>query len=298
MTRIGGVDLGATKAHVRAVDDCTGDVLLDDVESASGWATLSDEERANELARIVRERVVPLGVDRLVAGVHGVDTPVQRRQFADALAAVIDVSDVVNDAELILPATGARSGTGVIAGTGSCVTSRSSTGDAFTVGGWGWVLGDEGGATGIVRDAAKAALDIWDRGSADPLFDALLSAFGARHPHELGYLLSTVPPDDWARHAHVVFDQAANGSADARRVLAEQVDALVASLGVVRHRGGDLSTVAAAGGVFVAQRGYFEHFSRRLRRAYDGIERIVLLEDPPVAGALQLAAELTTVTEG
>jgi glucosamine kinase len=292
MSVIGGLDVGGTKIHLRAVDDATGKILVDDIVANGGWAALSDEARAEGLARVVEERLLPLGPDSVVGGIHGCDSTAQRTLLGATLRAMIPTGDVVNDAELVLPATGLNVGSGIIAGTGSCATSRDASGQPFTVGGWGWMLGDEGGATGLVRDAARAVLSAWDDAVEDQLSPLLLSAIGARHPHELGYLLSTVEPVRWANHANVVFAAAARGSAAAAAVIEAHVDALVALLTSVRRRGGDVSAVAVAGGVMRGQPEFFRLFKQRAVEAHRDIRTVVLLDTPPVVGALRLAAAL------
>lgn len=292
MTVVGGLDIGGTKMRLRVVDDSSGRELLDDNVDANGWTARSDASRAEELARLARERIAPFGAAAVVAGVRGCDSAAQKQLLGDALRSVVPAADVVNDSELVLPAAGVAKGTGVVAGTGASATSTDADGRPFMVGGWGWVLGDQGGATGIVRDAAQAVLAAWDAHVPDVLSPMLLHATGVRHPHGLGHLLSTVEPREWARHAHVVFDAAAAGSAAARGVLDANLDALVALLGTVRDRGGDISTVAAAGGVMTGQTSFFRQFSERVLAKHDETERVVILDTPPVEGALQLARAL------
>ncbi|CAK8741481.1 hypothetical protein SODG_004840 [Sodalis praecaptivus] len=100
---------------------------------------------------------------------------------------------MLNDSHLLILAYGKHSGTGVIAGTGSSATATVGDG-VITVGGWGWIFGDEGGAAGIVRDATKQVLDLYDRGEADPFATAFLSYFSVVHPHGLEQVFATVEP--------------------------------------------------------------------------------------------------------
>ena len=66
---------------------------------------------------------------------------------------------VVNDAELMVPAAGYFGGIGVVSGTGSIAVARTAEGHMLAAGGWGWILGDEGSAPALVREAAKAIRD-------------------------------------------------------------------------------------------------------------------------------------------
>jgi N-acetylglucosamine kinase-like BadF-type ATPase len=256
------------------------------------WAGKSDVARADELQRLGTEVLQPAGVTAVVAGVHGCDSEEQQQTLGDALRNVIPVSNVVNDAELVLPAAGLVSGTGIVAGTGSCATSTDTDGRRFMVGGWGWVLGDEGSATAIVRDAAREVLALADSGVEDALTPALLAAMEAQQPHALGYLLSTVPPENWAQHARVVFASSKAGSAGAARVLQLQIEGLVSLLRTVKHRGGDITAIAHSGGVFTSQPGFSEAFGDAARAAFPEVQTVRLVTEPTVAGALKLAFQL------
>lgn len=292
MSTLAGLDLGGTKVHLRAIEERTEEILLDTVLPNAGWMELSDSERARSLARMVSEHLVPLSTVSLVAGVHGSDTPQQQELFEEALRKVIPTCRVVNDAELVIPAAGLHSGTGVSAGTGSCATSQDTTGKAFTVGGWGWVLGDDGGATGIVREAAKAVLHAWDNTIDDPLSPILLEALEADHPHELGFLLSTRKPEFWARAATAVFSAEQQNSPLASSVIHSQARELVNLVRTVQDRGGDVTAVALGGGVFSGQDAFYQRFVEMLREENPAVEQVVRLEGAPVEGALRLAQTL------
>ena len=98
---------------------------------------------------------------------------------------------VVNDAELMVPAAGYFGGISVVAGTGSIAVARTPDGRMLAAGGWGWILGDEGSAPALVREAAKAIRGAIDAGDgADPLTDALMAELGTDDPTMLGRLLN------------------------------------------------------------------------------------------------------------
>ncbi len=63
-------------------------------------------------------------------------------------------------------ALGGRSGVIVIAGTGSVVYSRNDEGRSCTLGGWGFLFGDEGSAFAIARDALAILMRAQDDGDA------------------------------------------------------------------------------------------------------------------------------------
>ena len=81
----------------------------------------------------------------------------------------------------------------LVAGTGSAARAVDPRGEVVTVGGWGALLGDEGGGYRIGLDGIRAALRAADgREPETDLADALLSATGTAGPRELA---------DWAMEA-------------------------------------------------------------------------------------------------
>ena len=76
------------------------------------------------------------------------------------------------------------------------VSAATRTGDSVITGGWGWVIGDEAGAAGIVREATKAALLAHDDGAPDDgLLAALLAAFGVADAERLARAVNDEPDD-------------------------------------------------------------------------------------------------------
>lgn len=65
-----------------------------------------------------------------------------------------------------------RDGIVVIAGTGSVAYARTRRGEDVTVGGWGFLFGDEGSAFAIARDALASAMRSEDAGRSSELADA------------------------------------------------------------------------------------------------------------------------------
>lgn len=100
---------------------------------------------------------------------------------------------ITHDAEIALAgATGGQPGIIVIAGTGSIAFGRNTGGALARAGGWGYVLGDEGGAFDLIRRALRAALQFeehWGPSTvlhktllettASPSADALMRRFYA-----------------------------------------------------------------------------------------------------------------------
>ena len=164
---------------------------------------------------------------------------------------------VTTDAQVAL--TGAAAGEpGIIAiaGTGSIAYGRNATGRTARAGGWGYLMGDEGGAFDIVRQALRAMLrhhEGW--GPATALTGALLAATGAHDSNDLLHRLYTpeYPRSRVASFALLVDEAAQKGDAVAREILTGAAQSLAMYVAAVRrqlfHRG-EPSHVSYVGGVF------------------------------------------------
>jgi N-acetylglucosamine kinase-like BadF-type ATPase len=95
----------------------------------------------------------------------------------------VDRMLVTDDATIALSgALAGEPGIVVIAGTGSIAFGRNAQGRTARAGGWGYLLGDEGGGFWIAREALRAALG-WEEGWGSPtaLRAMLLDSTGARN---------------------------------------------------------------------------------------------------------------------
>ncbi|GIH26565.1 ATPase [Acrocarpospora phusangensis] len=293
-TVLAGLDIGGTKTHVR-VESLDGRVLADVVEPSETWSATPVEEAARWIAAAV-ERHRPEGgtVAAIAAGAQGCDTEEHCAELGHALTAVAGVPGVVtNDAALLAPAAGLESAIGVIAGTGSIAVAVRPDGTLVFAGGWGWVIGDEGSAPALVREAARAALTRHDAGGDDDvLLPALLDAFGVDSAVGLARTVNDTPAaEHWAPKAPAVFAAAQRGSADARRVITAGAESLAYLVGVLVARGAGSTDVVAAGGVMTSQPDLFAAFRDALTRDHPQLA-VHLLREPPVAGAVALARRL------
>ena len=290
-----GLDVGGTKTAV-IVETVDGRELVDTVVPSEDWDA---EPLAHGVAWIERciAAVVPSGYEVAAVGIgaQGLDSNEISHEFA---AAVSHPAVAVNDAALLPAAAGLDEGLGLIAGTGSIGVGRDASGSYVITGGWGWVIGDEAGAAGIVREAAKAAL--WAHDSQlpdDGLLAALCEAFGVADAERLARAVNDEPTmDNWGPRAPAVFAAADAGSALAASVIDAAARNLVALVGQLVARGAVGSTVVAAGSVIVGQPRLFDGLVLGLATAQPQLD-VVLLIDPPVVGALALARRLYETKE-
>ncbi|MGN6125771.1 MAG: N-acetylglucosamine kinase [Humibacter sp.] len=287
-----GIDAGGTKCAVR-VETLDGVRIAGVVFDADDWAA----EPPSVAARWLRERADRAAADHHIVGIgvgaQGCDSAELAAELSRELSALGSPAVVVNDAALLVPAAGLDDGIGVIAGTGSIAVGTTSDGEPVAAGGWGWVIGDEGGGAALVREATKAALSEHDAGEPDDgLLDALLKAFEVADAERLARAVNDDPSiPNWAPKAPAVFHAADGGSALAASVIDDAAASLALLVDRVVARGAVGSTVVAAGSVVVSQPRLYDGLRARVLNGHPGYET-VLLDDDPVAGGITLARRI------
>ncbi len=293
MTRVVvGLDVGGTKTAV-VVETVDADRIVETTVPSEDWDAEPLDDGVQWVVGCI-ERAVPAGYEIAAVGVgaQGLDNSEISREFA---AAMPWPTIAVNDAALLPPAAGFESGLGVISGTGAIGVGQDARGDYVITGGWGWVIGDEAGAAGIVREATKAALLAHDNLEPDDgMLSALLDAFGAADAERLARVVNYAPTmDNWGPRAPAVFAAAEVGSAVAAAVIDAAAEHLAVLVDQLVARGAVGSAVVAAGSVIVNQPRLYEGLVNRVGQRHPGLT-VHLLDRPPVEGAIALARRLLT----
>lgn len=284
-----GLDVGGTKTAV-IVESVDGQRLVETTLASDGW----DAEPIDQGVHWIASRIASLTPDYEVVGVgigaQGLDTPEISKEFAEALGAQGYPAIAVNDAALLVPAAGHDVGIGLISGTGAIGVAQDASGALLITGGWGWVIGDEAGAAGIVREATRAALLAHDDGLADDgLLSALLDGFGVQDAERLARAVNDVATmDNWGPRAPAVFAAADGGSALAVSVIDAAAEHLARLVDQLVARGAVGAAVVAAGSVIVGQPRLFAGLSARVGQRHPDLT-VELLTHAPVEGALTLA---------
>jgi N-acetylglucosamine kinase-like BadF-type ATPase len=230
-------------------------------------------------------------------GIAGVDRP----QDSDAVRGIMrrigfkTHTLVVNDALIALVAgAGDNPGLVIVAGTGSIAYGRDERGRAARAGGWGYLLGDEGGGFWLGRAALAAVVRHYDRrGPATLLTELVLRQLGLNTPTELIYEIyeRDVHRRTIAALASLVQQAMEQGDAVAADILVRAGQELAAAAAsVVRQlemRGDAFRTVLAGGifrGVPWLARDVTAHMSEIAPRS-----DVQLLDVEPAVGAVRLA---------
>ncbi|HET7734542.1 MAG TPA: BadF/BadG/BcrA/BcrD ATPase family protein, partial [Nocardioidaceae bacterium] len=215
-----GIDVGGSKTHgVRVATDARlGDTLVS--EATVGSANIVSVGVETAAARL-GELAEALGadVDAVCVGAAGADTPQARDLLLSMARRVFPTGRVrvVHDTYLVLAAAGLRAGAVGISGTGSAAWGRNPAGDEARAGGWGYLLGDEGSAYGVVRAAMRHVLNRTDDGQElDQLSRELMRSCGATDVHDLLDEFYRAPSRrTWAARAPLVLELATSGEAAA-----------------------------------------------------------------------------------
>lgn len=296
-TTVVGIDVGGSKTAVRAADASSGILSTDVTVPTQLWRGESFPIKARVLLGLVDEHVGS-DIAALAVGAHGCDTQEQCDALQKAIAEMVPFPvRVVNDAHLLSYAAGYPKAIGVISGTGSIAVGTTPEGKGISAGGWGWLVGDDGGATGLVREAVRAALIASDCGHRDHILEAgLTAAAGVTRIGEVSMKLMLERPEQWALLAPAVFAASATGSPIAKWVINAAARSLSDLVDSVANRGAAADQIVLGGSVIASQPEFAAEVRSLLAISRPQATTIVL-DQPPVAGALVISQMLHTQGE-
>lgn len=281
-----GLDIGGSKTHGILLR--SGAVVAGHIAGSANVQNVPVDQALDSLAEIFTA-LDARNVSRVIAGSGGVDTAADAQALRSLIArfAPHAAIDVVHDTRLILAAGHQSSGIALIAGTGSVAWGVSAAGTQARSGGWGHLLGDEGSAYWIGREAVRHVLRRRETGGGtDPLSEALLQRCGVQLPEQLIALFHG-PTDRrfWADKAAVVF-AAADADPAAAAIAASAADYL-AQLVIDVARALRLSAPVVVGGGLAAHQPVLRSaLSERFDAA--GLDGVTFLTSDPVYGVQYL----------
>jgi len=293
-----GIDAGGTKT-VCLLANAEGRILS---ESRGGGANLqaAGELEVEKVLHGVMEDAIGDRDVRPAAvclGIAGVDRPADAEAVRGIMRRLGFKSRtlIVNDALVALVAgVGDNPGVVLVAGTGSIAYGRDAAGRAARSGGWGYLLGDEGGGFWIGRSALAAVVRQFDgRAPATLLTDLVLAEMRLASPTELIHAIydKGLQRRAIAGIAAVVQRAADAGDAVASEILtkagAELTAAAASVIGRLGMRG-DVFRTVLAGGIFRAIPALVVDVQTRLSEVAPRSETQVLDVEPAV-GAVRLA---------
>ncbi len=169
MDYVVAVDGGGTKTAGLLVDG-TGRVLAREVVGPTNYQIVGSEGITGEISQLVRRlfasaRIAERELASIALGLAGVGRPGETDEVAAVVQGLALARAVVVDHDAMIALVGALGdapGLIVIAGTGSIALGRNAQGHRARAGGWGYLLGDEGGGFFVAREALVAVLKAHD----------------------------------------------------------------------------------------------------------------------------------------
>jgi glucosamine kinase len=230
-----GVDGGGTRLRAVVLDGTGAELARHETPSVhltGGSPGMVAVALRGAVEGACRRAAIDLPVDALWAGMAGAGQEPVRAELEDALARAglahrvgvgTDVDAAFHDA------FGERPGILLMAGTGSIAWGRAEDGRQARVGGWGWLLGDEGSGYAIGLEAMKRVVRSADgRAPATQLSDRLLGRLKLAHAEDLIAWSGTAPRRAVAALVPDVHAAATEGDAAATEILEAAVEALEA----------------------------------------------------------------------
>ncbi|HZZ41230.1 MAG TPA: BadF/BadG/BcrA/BcrD ATPase family protein [Acidobacteriaceae bacterium] len=297
-----GVDSGGTKAEFVLGDAAqelarvrTGTIKRLKVDAATAEANLLDALRQLQSAT----GISPRQVVRCCIGTAGETVPLVVEWLREAFGRHVGGElNITGDVDIALDSVffGGR-GVLVLAGTGSNIAGRASTGAIVTAGGWGPALADQGSGHFIGLEALRRGFLAIDQRRLTSLLDRVRAFWELASLEDLVGFANMNPAPNFSRMAPIVVEAAEQGDAVAQEVLEQGgVDlAMLAGLVIEHIRSIEIGgapfavpTVAIAGSVLEHIEPVRGALIRQLRHRYADIAVHSKPADAP-AGALWTA---------
>lgn len=300
-----GVDGGGskTRAAVMDSDHVLGEGLAGPsnplrVGIATAAAAVRDAvDKACSAASIKRHEIAAVGVG--LAGVRREDIRARMREALIATLGIKQIELVSDGAIALSAATNGQPGIVVIAGTGSVSCGINARGKRVCAGGWGPLVGDEGGGSWIARRALLAvAYESDGRGPKTSLTSAACAYFHVGVADDLSTAIyaPTITNERIAGFARAVIEAAGSGDTVARSIITEAGKELGrTAIAVIRklHMENERFQVAYVGGMFSAG----ELIIAPLREEIEQVAKKAFIAPPnssPTIAAARMARALVT----
>ena len=225
-----GIDGGAS-ATKWALRDSNGTYKEGTAEAIDGHIyRQASKVRLEKVLRQIRNECGSVEINSIVAGITGLGGE-SEADVQHLFSTIFPTSRIALMTDIVL---GYRAnlnlGEGIFlyAGTGSIAIHLKESGEMIRVGGWGYLLGDEGAGYWIGREAIRNTLTLMDSGkSLGNLNSAVLEKMSAHNWNEIKSYVYSADRSSIAGIAEIVVTMAEDGEEEARKILREASLALV-----------------------------------------------------------------------
>jgi len=242
-----------------------------------------------ELAGLQKENVTAVAI-----GIAGASNLHSEPWLVETVKPVLPASCLLPSSDLEIALVGAlarRHGILLLAGTGSAVYGSAPAGERLQIGGWGYLLGDEGSSYWIGIELLKHIIMDFDSGDDRCLSDLSregLDALGLTQARDLiawVYRSGKAPPARIASLAPFVLERADASETPALQILRRAADHLASQVEIMRRRlNFERAPIAFAGGLLDNANPLSDEVARRL-----ALPERPAAKYPPVIGAALLA---------
>lgn len=205
------VDGGGTKTRAWLVDRTTKEVLRLSTGGPSNINSVGADGLCSVLESI-RTELAEQQPAAAVFGLAGVGRVAEEAAATDIVRTVFPNTNALVTTDAHLAYAGAfesgRHGILIIAGTGSIGFYQNPSGrEFFRAGGWGPLLGDEGGGAWLGREVLRHCLWEWETEELSPFHEAVLEQIAIESPDDIltRVYSGDLPPARWATLAPLVF---------------------------------------------------------------------------------------------
>lgn len=292
-----GIDGGGTKT-VAAIADRNGNILAQTRTGSTNPNSSSKQELEKTFRNLFSslEEQVPASFQRityLFAGIAGAGNKANQiflkemiQRFVPASTSVVVEPDTIN---ALYSGTYGKPGIVQISGTGSITYGINSSLKHDRVGGWGYLLGDEGSGYDIGRQGMMAVLKAYDgRGPATVMSQLMFTYFNADNGQDLIQKIYTSPrpKNEISALSKIVIQSYHKQDPVAEEIIANVIEEITYSVETLYKKlfsEHDIVKVVLCGGVF-SEKAISELIKKSLSK--NPHTTVVFPEMPPVGGSL------------
>lgn len=274
------VDGGATKT-LAACYDTDGKILGVAANGPSNFRNIGTENAATNIREAVLNSLERAGiekneVEKITFALAGVKDSQKSTEIIDAFIQQLQLKlpyTLLNDGEAGYNSRFFREN-GIIAAPGTGMIAYGKSGERFErASGWGWLIGDEGGAFYIGRRSLQEAAKIADGRTLgeEEFLERIMEFFAVREPRQLVNEVYTSPVNirRIASVARIISDLSARGSEKARELLHEAAsEAGKCVVSLKRAFRDDSLEVSGYGGVYRAGDIYWNKLKETVSSAF------------------------------
>lgn len=296
-----GMDGGGTKTHC-IVTDMALNIIHECQGGPSNFLMIGSEEVSKTLLKLIDDCKSKIGFEyheiaSIVLGTTGAgrktDQEVLENDFKEYLKSKnisLPLFSVESDARIALEgAFSGYSGSILIAGTGSIMFGKDSSGNIHRVGGFGRFIGDEGSGFMLGRKGLISLAKSFDgRGAQTKLAELVENEFGI---NDSSKLITEVYKNkfDIASVAPLVMKAAEQGDRICGNILEEEAKELVLHIQAMKNLSGEAEMqLSLIGSTITTDNYYANKFKQKAEKEVVGL-KIKKPENPPSVGAAIMA---------